>query len=45
MSCENYVDSKLAKDCQGYCFCCYNKNRMVDYKDCRKCKEFQFKDR
>ena len=42
--CENYADSKLAKECEGYYFCCYVKNAMVDKEDCRKCPSFQFKD-
>jgi len=44
MSCQNSYDSKLAKDCQGYYFCCYNKGQMVDHEDCKKCKEFQYRE-
>lgn len=45
MSCQNSQDSQLAQNNETYYFCCYNKNSMVDYRDCQKCKENQFKPR
>ena len=44
MECQNYSDSKLAKDVQNYYFCCYVHNKMVDNNDCKKCKYYKFRD-
>jgi len=43
--CKNSQDSQLAANNQSYYFCCYNKNKMVDNKDCRKCQTYQFRER
>lgn len=40
MSCENKHDSYIAKHNSGYYFCCYEKNAMVDKRDCEKCKYY-----
>lgn len=40
MSCENKYDSYIAKHNSGYYFCCYEKNSMVDKRDCEKCKYY-----
>ena len=43
--CKNQQDCQLAANNQAYYFCCYQKNAMVDNKDCKKCKLYQFKER
>ena len=40
--CNYQYDSKLAKENPKYYFYCNNKNKMVDYEDCRKCKYFKY---
>ena len=42
--CQNAADSKIAKDCKGYYFCCYLKTKMVDNDECKKCQQYQFRD-
>ena len=44
-TCTNIQDSQLAANNQTYYFCCYRKNAMVDNKDCKKCKLYQFRER
>ena len=43
--CTNPQDSQIAANNQTYYFCCYMKNSMVDNKDCKKCKFYQFRER
>ena len=43
--CHNIWDSQLAANNQAYYFCCYQKGSMVDNKDCKKCKLYQFRER
>lgn len=39
MACQNKIDRGIARDYENYYFCCYLKNKMVDHRDCEKCKE------
>lgn len=41
--CNHELDCKLSKENEKYYFYCSRKNAMVDYNDCRKCKENAFK--
>ena len=45
MTCTNSTDSQIAQNNETYYFCCYEKNAMVDYRDCQKCKNNQYKPR
>lgn len=43
MSCKDKIDSQLSQNNEKYVFYCSNKNSMVNYRDCQKCKEYQFR--
>lgn len=43
--CTNTYDSKLAQDIKNYYFCCYNKNALVDGRDCKKCILNQYREK
>lgn len=45
MSCQNSTDSQIAQNNETYYFYCAVKNSMVDYRDCQKCKNNQYKPR
>lgn len=40
-----FKENERHKTNETYIFCCYNKNSMVDYRDCQKCKDNQYKPR
>jgi hypothetical protein len=41
--CGNQQDSEIAKHNKDYYFCCYEKTKMVDNEDCKKCPYYQYK--
>ena len=41
--CLNQFDSQLAKENAEYYFCCYKYNKMVDVRECQKCKYYTHK--
>ena len=38
MGCQQIIDSKISQENEKYYFYCSQKNSMVDFKDCQKCK-------
>ena len=41
--CKNQNDSEIAKHNENYSFCCYMYSKMVDKRDCKKCKYYTHK--
>ena len=41
--CKNQQDSEIAKHNENYYFCCYMYSKMVDKRECEKCKYYTHK--